>query len=142
MEELAVRSELMVLQLKYIRFSLDMHSPNRKFNLRIIDMMISITKMRFKSIIALSESKNDQSPRHQLVKEVGVIEKMKSEEWDSTNSTPVSNLICDSNSQTSTPDDVGSQMFKSISRGIEEESLNFEVVPSFLFEEKEDSINS
>ncbi|KAI3908743.1 hypothetical protein MKW98_029293 [Papaver atlanticum] len=85
MAEWAVRSELMVLQSKYISFSLDMHSPNREFNLRITDMMISITEI---------------------------------------------------------PDDVGSQMFKSISNGIDEESLNFEVVPSFLFEEKEDSINS
>ncbi|KAI3963622.1 hypothetical protein MKW92_039061, partial [Papaver armeniacum] len=51
-------------------------------------------------------------------------------------------IICDSNSQTPTPDDIGSQMFESISRGIEEESLDFEVVPSFLFEEKEDSVNS
>ncbi|KAI3893682.1 hypothetical protein MKX03_032098, partial [Papaver bracteatum] len=33
-------------------------------------------------------------------------------------------------------------MFESISRGIEEESLDFEVVPSFLFEEKEDSVNT
>ncbi|KAI3888509.1 hypothetical protein MKX03_015139 [Papaver bracteatum] len=105
-------------------------------------MMISVTGMRLKSIMALSESKYYQSPRYQLVKEVGVMEEMKSEEGDSTNSTPVSNLICESNSQTPIPDDVGSRMFKSNSRGIEEESLNFEVVLSFLFEKKEDSINS
>ncbi|XP_026394441.1 uncharacterized protein LOC113289406 [Papaver somniferum] len=68
------------------------------------------------------------------------MEEMNSKEGNSTNPTPISDLICDSNSQTPIPDDVGSQMFKSISRGIEEESLDFEVVPSFLFEEKENSI--
>ncbi|XP_026398579.1 uncharacterized protein LOC113294394 isoform X1 [Papaver somniferum] len=70
---------------------------------------------------------------------------MKSEEGDSTNSTRVPDLIGGSNSQISTypiPNDIGSQKFKSISRCIEEESLDFEMIPSFLFEEKEDSVNS
>ncbi|XP_026444684.1 uncharacterized protein LOC113345036 [Papaver somniferum] len=141
MAEVAVRCELMGLQLKYIRFCLEMPSPNREFNLRITDM-ITITEMKLNSMMALSKLKNQQLSRQQLVKEVGVMEELNSEEGNSTNSTPISNLICDSNSQTPTPDDVGSQKFKSISRCIEEESLDFEMIPSFLFEEKEDSVDS